>query len=321
MTAPSTQQPAVVALGGGHGLSATLRALRPLTERLTAVVTVADNGGSSGRLRKEFDCLPPGDLRMALASLTEENEWGRQWRDVLQHRFSGEGELDNHALGNLLIVALWQLLGDDALGLDWVGRLLNIHGRVVPMSSSPLVIAAEVSDAEQGSPSRIVRGQVQVATTQGHINRVWLEPDDAQAHPAALKAISEADWIIFGPGSWYTSVLPHLILPSLREALLASPARKAVLLNLTTQAGETDGMSAADHLAVLSEAAPGLKVDVVIADPSSVDNEKELREACEKLGAHVLVTPVRASAGACHHDATQLSQALAEAFTSMQATA
>lgn len=321
MTAASTQLPAVVALGGGHGLSATLRALRPLAERLTAVVTVADNGGSSGRLRKEFDCLPPGDLRMALASLTEENEWGRQWRDVLQHRFSGEGELDNHALGNLLIVALWQLLGDDVEGLDWVGRLLNIHGRVVPMSSSPLVIAAEVADAEQDSPSRIVKGQVQVATTQGHINRVWLEPEDAQAHPAALNAISEADWIIFGPGSWYTSVLPHLILPSLREALIAAPARKAVLLNLTTQAGETDGMSAADHLAVLSEAAPGLEVDVVIADPSSVDNENELRETCEKLGAHMLIAPVRASVGACHHDATLLSQALAEAFTSTHPTA
>ena len=153
--------PAVVALGGGHGLSATLRALRHVTHRLTAVVTVADDGGSSGRLRREFDCLPPGDLRMALASLCEDSEWGLTWRDVLQHRFEGQGELDNHALGNLLILALWQLLGDDVSGLDWVGRLLTIHGRVVPMSSSPLVIEADIVS---GGSRRRVSGQVAVAS-------------------------------------------------------------------------------------------------------------------------------------------------------------
>ena len=134
----------VVALGGGHGLSATLKALRSIDIDPTAVVTVADDGGSSGRLRREFDCLPPGDLRMALAALCDDStDWGTTWRDVLQHRFKGQGELDNHALGNLLILALWQLLEDDLAGLDWVGRLLNIHGRVVPMSSSPLVIEAD----------------------------------------------------------------------------------------------------------------------------------------------------------------------------------
>ena len=152
--------PAVVALGGGHGLSATLRALRHVTHRLTAVVTVADDGGSSGRLRREFDCLPPGDLRMALASLCEDSEWGLTWRDVLQRRFEGQGELDNHALGNLLILALWQLLGDEVAGLDWVGRLLTIHGRVVPMSSSPLVIEADIVS---GGSRRRVSGQVAVA--------------------------------------------------------------------------------------------------------------------------------------------------------------
>ena len=143
--------PAVVALGGGHGLSATLRALRHVTHRLTAVVTVADDGGSSGRLRREFDCLPPGDLRMALAALTDDSEWGLTWRDVLQHRFAGQGELDNHALGNLLILALWQLLGDEVEGLDWVGRLLAIHGRVVPMSASPLIIEADIVDGAEAA--------------------------------------------------------------------------------------------------------------------------------------------------------------------------
>lgn len=167
--------PAVVALGGGHGLSATLRALRHVTHRLTAVVTVADDGGSSGRLRREFGCLPPGDLRMALAALTDDSEWGLTWRDVLQHRFAGHGELDNHALGNLLILALWQLLGDDVGGLDWVGRLLAIHGRVVPMSSSPLVIEADVVDGERRER---VSGQVAVATARGRLENVALVPAD-----------------------------------------------------------------------------------------------------------------------------------------------
>ena len=232
--------PAVVALGGGHGLSATLRALRHISHRLTAVVTVADDGGSSGRLRREFDCLPPGDLRMALASLCDDSEWGLTWRDVLQHRFEGQGELDNHALGNLLILALWQLLGDDVAGLDWVGRLLTIHGRVVPMSSSPLVIEADIVS---GGSSRRVSGQVAVASARGRLENVGVVPEDADAHPEALRAIDEADWVVLGPGSWYTSVLPHLILPSMRQALVSTSARKVVVLNLSAQRGETDGIT------------------------------------------------------------------------------
>jgi len=132
----------VVALGGGHGLSATLRALRHITHAVTAVVTVADDGGSSGRLRREMDVLPPGDLRMALASLCEETEWGLTWRDVLQTRLHTTGPLDGHALGNLLISGLWQMLGDPVEGLDWVARLLNAQGRVLPMASVPLDIEA-----------------------------------------------------------------------------------------------------------------------------------------------------------------------------------
>jgi uncharacterized cofD-like protein len=136
--------PAVVALGGGHGLSASLTALRHVSDRLTAVVTVADDGGSSGRLRGELGVLPPGDLRMALAALCDDSDWGRTWSDLLQHRFSSDGALDNHAMGNLLIVALWDLLGDTVTGLDWVGRLLGARGRVVPMAAVPLVVEADV---------------------------------------------------------------------------------------------------------------------------------------------------------------------------------
>ena len=303
--------PAVVALGGGHGLSATLRALRHVTHRLTAVVTVADDGGSSGRLRREFGCLPPGDLRMALAALTDDSEWGLTWRDVLQHRFAGHGELDNHALGNLLILALWQLLGDDVGGLDWVGRLLAIHGRVVPMSSSPLVIEADVVDGERRER---VSGQVAVATARGRLENVALVPADAQAHPVAVQAIEGADWVVLGPGSWYSSVLPHLILPSMRRALLGARARRVLILNLSAQHGETDGMTAADHVRVLADCAPDLRLDVVLADPSTVEDIDALGSVARAMGATLVLRQVRSSDGLCHHDPLRLAAALRDAF-------
>jgi uncharacterized cofD-like protein len=145
-------EPAVVALGGGHGLAASLAALRRLTPDLTAVVTVADNGGSSGRLREEFGVLPPGDLRMALAALCGDDRWGQTWARVLQHRFESDGEMDGHAVGNLLIVALWQLLDDHVLGLDWVASLLGARGRVLPMAVTPLDITARVRGADPRAP-------------------------------------------------------------------------------------------------------------------------------------------------------------------------
>ena len=303
--------PAVVALGGGHGLSATLRALRHVTHQLTAVVTVADDGGSSGRLRREFDCLPPGDLRMALAALTDDSEWGLTWRDVLQHRFAGEGELDNHALGNLLILALWQLLGDEVEGLDWVGRLLAIHGRVIPMSASPLVIEADLVD---GAHQKRVRGQVAVATERGQMTNVGIVPTDADAHPEALRAIGEADWVVLGPGSWYTSVLPHLILPSMRRALESTTALKAVVRNLSAQHGETDGMTCADHLRVLNEYAPNLRLNVVIADPSVVEDTDDLESVAARLGATVVLRQVRTGETLCNHDPLRLAAAFRDAF-------
>ena len=305
--------PAVVALGGGHGLAATLTALRHVTHRLTAVVTVADDGGSSGRLREDFNCLPPGDLRMALASLCDESEWGLTWRDALQHRFHGDGELDNHALGNLLILAMWQLLGDEVEGLDWVGKLLGTRGRVIPMSASPLVIEADVVD---GDYSRRVSGQVEVATTKGRLENVRLVPEDADAHPAAIDAISQADWVVLGPGSWYTSVLPHLILPSMRQALVSTEASKAVVLNLGAQRGETDGMSSADHLRVMARYAPELDLDVVIADPSMVEDHAELEAVAAQMGAIVIDRQVRVGTDLCHHDPLRLAAVFRDAFES-----
>ncbi len=301
----------VVALGGGHGLSATLRALRHITRDLTAIVTVADDGGSSGRLRNEMGMLPPGDLRMALASLCEESEWGLTWRDVMQLRLQSGGPLQGHALGNLLISGLWQLLDDTVEGLDWVGRLLGAQGRVLPMAAVPLDIEA---DMEHRGDVTTIRGQSQVAIAPGKVKNIRLIPENPPIHDSVFSAIHEADWVVLGPGSWYTSVLPHLIVPELRRALVTTNAHRALVMNLSTQKGETDEMTIADHIGVLHTYAPDLKLDVVIADPTATDDTDELIAAAAKMGARVLLRQVRTGNGQPHHDPLRLAAALKDAF-------
>ncbi|GAA1758473.1 uridine diphosphate-N-acetylglucosamine-binding protein YvcK [Kocuria aegyptia] len=317
---PGAASPSVVALGGGHGLSANLAALRRITPVLTAVVTVADDGGSSGRLRDELGVLPPGDLRMALAALCDDSVWGRTWRDVMQHRFSSsEGRpttLDNHALGNLLIVTLWELLGDPVAGLEWAGALLGARGRVLPMSTQPLVIAGDVPGAPEGpgapGPVRTVTGQA-VLAKQADVCNVRLVPADAPACPQAVEAVGLADWVIMGPGSWHTSVLPHLLLPELREAICGSRARRCVTLNLSPDT-ETRGKTAADHLRVLHSYCPELTLDVVLADPSATEDGADLEEVAHGLGAEVFYADVRAHPGTAVHNTLRLAAAYQEIF-------
>jgi len=303
--------PVVVALGGGHGLAASLSALRHLSDQLTAVVTVADDGGSSGRLRRELGVLPPGDLRMALAALCGEGEWGRTWRDVLQHRFASQGELHHHSVGNLLIVAVWELLGDTVEGLDLVGRLLGTRGRVLPMSAVPLDIEAEVLGLDPADPTSatLVHGQVAVATTPGRVAAVRLVPGDPPACPEAVQAVLDADWVVLGPGSWFTSVMPHLLVPDLRRAICETSARRLVTLNLTAQAGETDGLSAEDHLRALFLHAPDLSVDVVLADPAVVTDRRSLEGVCQDVGARLVVSSVASSSEPGVHDELRLAAA------------
>jgi len=308
--------PKVVALGGGHGLAASLSALRHLTDRLTAVVTVADDGGSSGRLRREFGVLPPGDLRMALSALCDDGEWGRLWRDVLQHRFASAGALHGHAVGNLLILSLWELLGDTVGGLDWVARLLNARGRVLPMAAVPLDIEASVLGIDPDDPETVtrVRGQVAVATTPGRVVEVQLIPADPPACKEAVDAIRDADWVVLGPGSWFTSVLPHLLLPELAAALRQSPGRRCVTLNLGQQQGETDGFSPSDHLEVLARHAPDVRIDAVLADPSSVDDPVALAEMARRMGGRLLMRQVSRGDGTPRHDPLRLAAAYRDLF-------
>jgi uncharacterized cofD-like protein len=309
--------PKVVALGGGHGLFASLSALRRVTRQLTAIVTVADDGGSSGVLRRDFGVLPPGDLRMALAALCGDDAWGTTWSKVVQHRFEGQGGLGGHTVGNVLIVALWELLGDTVQGLDWVGRLLGAHGRVLPMASVPLDLVAGVEGADPDRPGEmtLVRGQAACASTTGRVRSVSLIPADPPACPQAIAAVATADWVVLGPGSWFTSILPHLLVPELAEALITTPARRVVALNLVPQAGETGGFSPHTHLEVLAEHAPGLNVDVVLADRRAAgEYAAELEKAAGLLGGRLVMTDLAMRDGSPHHDPRRLAGAFAEIF-------
>jgi uncharacterized cofD-like protein len=318
--------PKVVALGGGHGLAASLAALRRVTDNLTAIVTVSDDGGSSGRLRQEFGVLPPGDLRMALAALCGDDAWGHTWAEVVQHRFTSTGPLHDHALGNLLIVAINELLGDQVAALDLVGRLLQAQGRVLPMAVVPLDIEAQVAGIDRADPQavRTVRGQVAMATARGQIVSVGLVPPEPPACPEAVAAVLDADWVVLGPGSWFSSVLPHLLVPDLAEALVSTSANMLVALNLAPQPGETADFSPEAHLDVLAAHAPGLAVDVVLADSGVVAQSASadtLRSTVAELGGVLVLAPVAMDDGTPRHDPERLATAYRDILGVTGATA
>lgn len=308
----SHEPPKVVAFGGGHGLYATLQALRHVTRNLTAVVTVADDGGSSGRLRDEFDLIPPGDLRMACAALCDESEQGFIWRDILQYRFKSAGELDGHCLGNLLIAGLWQILDDPVAGLDWLIRLLDAKGRVLPLSRVPMEITAEI---EVDGKINTIKGQSKIAKAPGVIRSIHLNPADAPVPSEVLQAVDEADWIVLGPGSWFTSVMPHLLLAPLREALSQSQARKAVVLNLSRQRGETQDLPLPDHLRVINEYAPDLGLSVVIGDPNAVEDIDSLSRVAESMNCEVILRQLSVGDGTARHDSLRLAAAFRDAMS------
>lgn len=298
----------VVALGGGHGLAATLTALRQITNELTAIVTVADNGGSSGRLREEFPIFPPGDLRMALAALCADDEWGRTWAEIMQHRFVSNGDLNGHAMGNLLLASMWNAGDDPVIALDRVGELLKVIGRVLPMASVPL----DIEGTFKTSTGRIVvRGQKEVATAKGHIESLRIIPENPPARGEALKAIADADWITMGPGSWFSSVIPHLLVPAQLEALRNTKARKILILNLDassrSQGEEFAGSTPEEHLDFFHRYAPGVTVDYCLVDQSVVRDKEALQLAASTLGGEIVVADIRKAPGSIHHDAQKLA--------------
>lgn len=243
--------PRIACVGGGHGLGAALRAARILTDEVTAVVTVADDGGSSGVLRAQLGIPAPGDLRMAVAALAGDPERER----IIQYRFR-EGELAGHPLGNLLIAALADLRGDFGKAVEEVASLAGVRGSVLPSTTEPVVLRALIGGAE-------VRGQVAIAQGPSAVERLWLEPD-AEGYDPAVEALEEADLVVLGPGSLFTSVTAALLPKGIAEAASRGD-RVALVLNLAQQAGETLGMDAVAHVRALLGHFPELRVDAVLA--------------------------------------------------------
>lgn len=302
----------VVAFGGGHGLSASLRALATLPDMdITAVVTVADDGGSSGRIRAHHDVLPPGDLRQALAALASDSDVA----GLFQHRFPGSGDLGGHTVGNVLLCGLLEMCGDPVAALDRATAMVGARGRVLPMSPEPVGIEADLSDLCAPAHVITVVGQHSVAVSEGHVQAVRLTPPDPPACQEAIGAVRDADWLIFGPGSWYTSVIPHLLVPDLAKAILSSPARRLVILNLAAEK-ETMGLSLPEHLDALTRYLPGLRVDVVLADANAVGDPDPVRRAAASLSARAVFADVATGDSTSRHDPSALAAALLPVLSS-----
>lgn len=248
--------PRVVAIGGGHGLAATLRAARRYAGDITAIVSVADDGGSSGRLREALGIPAPGDIRRCLVALSEPESL---WATTFEHRFEA-GELEGHAVGNLVIAGLTAATGDFVAALDHAARLLGAVGRVLPATTTPVVLKATAAGG-------VVQGQVRVART-GRIANVGLVPPDPDAPPAVVEALARADQVLLGPGSLFTSVLAAVAVPDIRDALATTSARRVYVCNLRPQVPETDGYDVAAHVEALL--AHGVEVDAVVCDPAQL---------------------------------------------------
>lgn len=280
--------PAVVAVGGGHGLSASLRAIRRYASNVTAVVSVADDGGSSGRLRQVLPDLPaPGDVRKCLGALAAE---GAPFGRILEHRF-GEGEFEGHTLGNLLLVALSLEMGSFGAAVDEVAARVGAVGRVLPATVEPVELVGELAVAG-GGEAGVVVGQVAVHNA-APVRRVRLQPEAPASAPEVTEAIAAADQVVLGPGSLFTSVLAAAVVPAVRHALAATDARRIYVANLAPQVPETEGFSAADEVAAL--AAHGVAVDVVVCDPSRPGGDR--LAAC---GVEVRCAEVANEAGTAH---------------------
>jgi uncharacterized cofD-like protein len=304
--------PKVVAIGGGHGLSVLLRGLKWYTSNITAIVTVADDGGSSGRLRRTLGVLPPGDFRNCIAALADDEALTTQ---LFQYRFGSANELNGHSFGNLFITAMAEVTGSFERAILESGRVLAVRGRVLPSTLCDVTLMADLR-AEPVGISRVT-GESSITEAGGAIERVYLEPDNAPAYPEAVRALLGADLIVAGPGSLYTSVLPNLLVPDVARAAAASRALKVYVCNVATQRGETDGYSAGDHIAALeAHVGAGFFQMVLANDNLDVDFEApagvELVPADFPPGAkyRVISADLVDTARPWRHDSDKLARAL-----------
>ncbi len=302
--------PRVVALGGGHGLATTLSAAQRYASGLTAVVSVADDGGSSGRLREVWDGPAPGDVRRCLLALADGRPGGpaaATWVRALDYRFS-KGELAGHSLGNLVLVGLAETLGDFAAATEVLGQLLGVKARVLPATSSAVSLRAEVAEAD-GQASRVVCGQSSIAHAPGRVQRVWLEPAEPRAGPAVAEAIASADQVVIGPGSLFTSILATCLVPEVRSALAARRGGRVYVCNLRPQDAETLGFDADAHLDAL--ASHGVDFDVAVFDPATEVGAPARSARARSAGHPAVVTADLARPNGHSHDPERLAKVLA----------
>jgi len=307
--------PRVVAIGGGHGLSTLLRGLKAHTRNLTAIVTVADDGGSSGRLRESLGILPPGDIRNCLAALSNDEALLTQ---LFQYRFSGAPELEGHSFGNLFITALTDITGSFEEAIAESGRALSVSGRVLPSTLHNVRLVADVRLPHVINEVR-VQGESKIPEMAGRVRRVWLEPNNPPAFPPVLQAILNADLIVIGPGSLYTSLLPNLLVPDLLAAIQASRAIKVYVCNIATQTGETDLYTCHDHVHSLEEQVGENFFDIVLCnenyegDPGSTSQWVRADEK-SRADARLYCADLIDDEHSWRHNSIKLSQVIMDLF-------
>jgi len=268
------RRPKIVVIGGGTGLSVMLRGLKEKPLDITAIVTVADDGGSSGILRNELHIPPPGDIRNVLSALADAEPL---LAEVLQYRFTNGTGLAGHTLGNLMLAAMTDISGDFVTGIRQLSQVLAVRGKVLPAANRAIVLKAEMSDGS------IVTGESMIPKANGSIKRVFLEPQDVEALPEAVEALEQADAILIGPGSLYTSIMPNLIVPKLAQAIVESDAVKLFVCNVMTQPGETDNYSVSDHLDAIYDHIGHHLFDYVIVNNGEIPPHVESKYA--EIGA------------------------------------
>jgi uncharacterized cofD-like protein len=303
--------PRVVTIGGGHGIATVLRGLKEHTNNLTAVVSVADDGGSSGKLRRDLGILPPGDIRNCLAALSDDEAMLTQ---LFQYRFSGKTGLSGHSFGNLLISALVDVTGSFEKAVEESGKVLSVHGQVLPATLKNVRLVADVKLSDVENEVR-VDGESQIPKASGQIRRVWLEPNDISAFPPVIQAILGADMLVIGPGSLYTSILPNILVPDLLEAIKSSRALKIFITNIATQPGETEEYSCSDHIHALEDTIGDELVDIIVCN-SCFDGKIEGNaqwvhvEQDEAFDPRIYSKDLINRENPLHHDAAKLAQVL-----------
>ena len=302
--------PKIVAIGGGTGLATLLRGLKSYTTNLTAIVTVADDGGSSGRLRRELGTLPPGDVRNCIAALADAEPL---MTSLFQYRFSDGSGLAGHSFGNLFIVAMSGVVGNFEDAIRQTSRVLAVRGQIIPSTLANVTLCAKMDDAQT------IEGESSISDTKakGRIKEVFLQPEDSPAHPEAVRAILDADMIILGPGSLYTSILPNLLVKGIRRAFAASPAVKAYICNVATQPGETDGFSLAQHVDAIEEHIGGHLLHWIVVNnnlrgtlPNADLSQPVAVDSLLENGIRLVKADVVSESNRYHHDSRKLAETM-----------